>query len=322
MGLPIQQSIFLSPVTEVELHRIIHELKTGASGCDEISASLLKYVSAAIIELLVYLCNMSLDQGIFPKELKLANVIPLYKAADPALFDNYRPVSLLCISSKTFKKVMYSRLTEYLELHRVLINNQFGFRKLHSSYMALMVLINELISSLEKGESVIGVFLYFSKAFDNVDHAILLCKLEHYGNRGCAFSWFKIYLTDREQFVTFNGVSSATKLILCGVPQGSILGPLLFLICINDLHTVCKNTFPILFADDTNLFTTGTDFDVMQNTLNDELNEISTWLKVNKLSLNVKKLTIWVLPERKCVKNLLLWKSMVKTLVKSWKQNS
>ena len=109
---------------------------------------------------------------------------------------------------------------------------------------------------MKKGESVIGVFLDFSKAFDTVDHAILLCKLEHYGIRGNALSWFKSYLTDREQFVTFNGVSSATKLISCGVPQGSILGPLLFLIYINDLHAVCKNTFPILFADDTNLFTT------------------------------------------------------------------
>ena len=122
-----------------------------------------------------------------------------------------------------------------------------------------------------------------------MDRAILLCKLEHYGIRGNALSWFKSYLTDREQFVTSNGASSATKLISCGVPQGSIPGPLLFLVYINDLHAVCKNTFSILFADDTNLFITGTDFDVMQNTLNDELNEISTWLKVNKLSLNVKE---------------------------------
>ena len=152
-----------------------------------------------------------------------------------------------------------------------------------------MVLMNELISSLEKGESVTGVFLDFSKAFDTMDHVILLCKLEHFGIKGNALSWFKSYLTDREQFVTFNGVSSATKLISCGVPQGSILGPLLFLIYINDLHAVCKNTFPILFTADTNLFTTGTDLNVMQNTLNDELNEIATWLKVNKLSLNVKK---------------------------------
>ena len=250
-------------MTEIELHRIIHELKTGAPRYDEISAPLLKYVSAAIIEPLVFLCNMSLDQGIFPKELKLANVIQIYKAEDPALFNNYMPVSLLCILSKIFEKVMYSRLIEYLELHRVLINNQFGFRKLHSSYMALVVLMNELISSLEKGETVMGVFLDFSKAFDTVDHAILLCELEHYGIRGNALSWFKSYLTDREQFVTFNGVSSATKLISCGGTTGINPRYIVILIYINDLHAVCKNTFRILFADYTNLFTTGTDLDAM-----------------------------------------------------------
>ena len=120
--------------------------------------------------------------------------------------------------------------------------------------MALMVLMNNLISPLERGETVVGVFLDFSKAFDTVDHVILLTKLEHYGVRGSALSWFQSYLTDRKQIVTYNGVASSTKHVSCGVPQGSIFGPLLFLIYINDLCLVCKNTLPILFADDTNLF--------------------------------------------------------------------
>ena len=228
MGSPEKQSIFLSNITCTEIINIIANLKNGAPGYDEISAPILKFIIEDIVHLLAYLYNLSLEQGVFPKELKLANVLPLYKSDDPLMFNNYRPVSLLCVLSKVFESIMYSRLIEHLEYCKILLNNQFGFRKLHSSYMALMVLMNNLISSLEKGETVVGVFLDFSKAFDTVDHVMLLTELEHYGIRGNALAWYRSYLTDREQFVTYNGAVSSIKSVSCGVPQGSILGPLVF----------------------------------------------------------------------------------------------
>ena len=130
--------------------------------------------------------------------------------------------------SKVFEKVMYNRLIEFLEMYKILVNQQFGFRKLHSSYMALMILLEKLITALENDDTVVGIFLDFSKAFDTVDHDILLSKLFHYGTRGPAHKWFTSYISNRKQYVTYNGTSSTMRNITCGVPQGSILCPLLF----------------------------------------------------------------------------------------------
>ena len=152
-----------------------------------------------------------------------------------------------------------------------------------------MLLIDKLTNAIEKGEYGIGGFFYFSKAFDTVDHTILLSKLYHFGIRGSALSWFSSYLSNRKQYVSYNNVSSNIKTISCGVPQGSILGPVLFLLFINDIVNVCKYTMPFLFANDSNLFSSGKDLSVIKNQTNEELQNISKWLKVNKLSLNIKK---------------------------------
>ena len=232
----------------------------------------------------------SLSEGVFPSELKLANVIPLYKSDDAFVFNNYRPVSLLCVISKVFERIMHNRLIDSLETYAILNKSQFGFRKMHSTYMALLTLMNRFIASLENDEYVLGIYLDFSKAFDTVDHAILLKKLAHYGIKGTALKWFESYLNNGEQYVTYNGISSSKQRIKCGVPQGSILGPLLFFIYINDLCPVCKHTSAILFASDTNLFSSGKDLKILESTTNSELSNISLWLKVNKLSLSIKRL--------------------------------
>ena len=299
MGDPIANSIFLSDVTIEEINNIISSLKNGAAGWDEFTPQMIKKIRSSINSPLVHICNLSLQQGLFPDELKIANVLPLFKACDPCVFNNYRPVSLLCVLSKVFEKVMYNRLIIFLENYDILFDNQFGFRKLHSSYMALMVLTDKLIKSLENGEFVIGVYLDFSKAFDTVDHEILLSKLSHYGIRGNSLKWFQSYLSNRKQYVTYNGVSSQVNNITCGVPQGSILGPLLFLLYINDLGKICSSTTSILFADDTNLFKSGSNLSDMEDELNSELSKISTWLKTNKLSLNIGKTHFMLFTDKK-----------------------
>ena len=231
--------------------------------------------------------------------MKIAYVLPLFESDDPEIFNNYRPVSVLCSLSKVFERVIDNRVIDYLNKYKILFSYQFGFRKCLSIYMSLMILMDRLIKSLDNGDCVIGVFLDFSKAFDTVDHAILLQKLEFYGIRGSALSWFQSYLKNRKQFVSYNGATSSLKLVKCGVPQGSILGPLLFFIYINDLSNVCSCTNPILFADDTNLFIDGKDIFVLQDVLHKELANISEWLKVNKLSLNINKTQFMVFSRRK-----------------------
>jgi hypothetical protein len=285
----VLNSIYLPCATESEILKIIISLKSVAAGYDEVGANILKLSLNNIISPLTYLCNTSMEQGVFPNEMKLAKVIPLYKGGAMAEFNNYRPVSVLPTLSKVFEKVMYTRISEFLNETKSLFEYQFGFRKSYSSYMPMMILTDKLYKYLDEGKSAIGVFLDFSKAFDTVNHSILIEKLFHYGIRGNALEWLKSYLCNRSQFVVYNGYQSSVKIIDTGVPQGSILGPLLFLIYINDLINVCKYSTPLLFADDTNLFFAETNINVLTANINEELQRVSTWLKVNKLSLNVNK---------------------------------
>ena len=221
--------------------------------------------------------------------MKMAKVIPLFKSADSSLFNNYRPISILSVFSKLYERLFYNRLIDFLNQENILYKNQFGFRKAHSTQLALILLLDKITSALEDGKYVIGEFLNFSKVFDTVNHTILLQKLAHYGIRGLANDWICSYLNNRSQFVSYDGINSDKQIIKCGVPQGSILGPLLFLVYINDLASVSNQLFMYMFADDTNVFAVDNNIQTLETTLNHELSLLCNWLKANKLSLNVNK---------------------------------
>ena len=282
-------SMFVEPVTEKEIEDIIKNLKISSAGWDAISASAVKKSYSSVLSPLSFVMNLSITCGVFPNELKLARVIPLFKAGDVTSFSNYRPVSVLPLFSKILERLMYSRLLLFINENKLLYAFQFGFRKDHSPNLALVYLVDKISNALEDGEFVLGVFLDFSKAFDTVNHDILFSKLEFYGVRDVSLNWFKSYFNSRQQFVEYNGATSKSQNITCGVPQGSILGPLLFLIYINDLASVSSKIFTLLFADDSNLFLSGNNPNTLIQTMNTEIDKVIDWLKMNKLSLNLKK---------------------------------
>ncbi len=216
-------------VSEEEIYKAVDLLQPKRSyDCNDVSMFFLKKCIPTFMHQLKYIISLSFNTGQVPDQLKIAKVIPIFKSGDPRILNNYRPISLLNNFSKIFEKVMYLRLTNFLEVNNLISNSQYGFRQNHSTIHPLIQLSNFISKSFNEKKHVLGIFCDLSKAFDTVDHSILLQKLSKIGIRGMELSWFSNYLTNRKQFVRINNCNSSLLDVLIGVPQGSILGPLLF----------------------------------------------------------------------------------------------
>ena len=303
---PVDETFIFAKVTKEKIYETLGRLKgKNSSGCDKISTNLLKDILPLIVDALVHLFNLSLTTGYIPDNYKCARVIPIYKLntyskEDTTQFTNYRPISLLSCFSKLLEKLVSSQMFLYLNKYNILYKHQYGFRPKHNTSHSLIHFLDKIYSALNspQPEYSSAVFLDLKKAFDCVDINILLKKLNHYGFRGISQSWFYNYLNGRTQFVFVNGKNSSLKNILCGVPQGSVLGPILFLLYINDLPNA-TNFFSSLFADDTFFLKSSPNLDTLMKETNDELEKASRWFIANKLTLNVSKTKFMVFRDKK-----------------------
>ena len=290
LGSSYPHCMYINPTCVPEIKKILSVMQSKNScGLDEIPMSILKRSPDNILFILCHIFNLSLAQGKFICDFKKAKVIPVHKKGSKLDVNNYRPISLLPVMSKILERIVYKRLHSFLNQAKFFHQHQFGFRKKHSTSNALTVMIEHVTKAFEEKKYTLGVFLDLSKAFDTIDHDILLYKLQHYGVRGLPYEWFKSYLSNRSLRTEINGKLSSPTVINLGVPQGSILGPLLFLIYVNDLPKCLNTGQVIMFADDTNLFFNNKSYSELFRMANEELLEVSHWLAANRLTLNTSK---------------------------------
>ena len=282
-------TFYLSKITHKEIENAIEQLKDNGCGLYNFSTDLLIGIKSDLSPILVKLFNLCTDQGYFPEELKTGCITPIHKKGDKAEISNYRPVCSLSPFSKIFERIIYSRMLSFINKYDLFSNTQHGFRPNLSTESALLKFIDTVHKGLTLKQNVGTIFMDLSKAFDVMNHDVLETKLEHYGFRGTFLKILMSFIRNRKYFVNVNGLNSCTKVVNIGVPQGSTIGPMFFLIFVNDMKACTILLELIQFADDTTLIFSCKNFTELKNTLESEVIKVIEWLETNKLILNLSK---------------------------------
>ena len=293
-----EENLFTIPEISQEKEEIfLKSIDTSkATGCDNVGPRLLKTAAPFIPDSVTYryICNQSIKNSQFPDKWKEAKVTPLHKNGPKDDLNNYRPISILPVISKVLEKHTYDSLMTFLTDYQLLHRTQ-NFRPSHSCETALIGMVCRWLESINQGSLIGAVMIDFKKAFDLVDHAILLEKLKHYQLTNNTISWFQSYLNERKQKVSLNNTLSDNEVIISGVPQGSILGPLLFLLFINDLPLYIDSSNTDMYADDTTLYVSGKTLDHIRTNLQMALDSLAKWCRHNGMIINTSKTKVMLI---------------------------
>ena len=304
---------FISFQEDIVLDHLLKLPEKNSYGVDLIPQNVLKKLAFSIVRPLSILFTRIFNEGYIPYDWKIAKIIPIHKKSFKCDITNYRPISLLCSASKIMESIISNKLISFLENNNLLSTSQFGFRRNRSTVTQLLVTLNEWLYYINKGYCVDVIYLDFAKAFDSVSHLKLLQVLASFGIKGKLYDWFNCYLSNRKQFVSIGNVNSSTIDVISGVPQGSVLGPILFLIYINDISEIPINMSVKVFADDSKLYLPYevTNFD--PNLIQNDLNKINDWACSKQLTLSYNKCLALYLGHRNCKHSYYFDSSIIET---------
>ena len=301
---PVRDKMKFKAIDDEYVLNAISRLEKGkASGPDKVSVSLVQDAAKSISYPLALIYNSSLKNGVFPEIWKIAKITPIYKSGARTDVNNYRPISVISVFSRMLERISHDQLFEFLQKNDTLTDNQAAFRKLYSTMTSLIASTDYWYENIDCSKINLTIFLDLKKAFDTVDHSILIQKLQKYGIKDRAGEWFESYLTNRQQFCSLNGVKTKPRKVPCGIPQGSCLGPLLFIIYLNDVEKCLQSSHANIYADDTAITIASNNVMEMTEGASKELANIAEWMRVNKLSPNPQKTEFMIIGHPFSTKN-------------------